>query len=130
MEYHYLWPEVFMPLLHVMLVWMVSALALWIVGRIVPGIEVRNFWTALAATVMIAIVDFTIGWLVRIVVLPLTILTFGLFALAVNAFLLKVASLFTPGFKMRGIMNALLGSLVLTILSFLLRHLLLHRVVL
>ncbi|MGA3017086.1 MAG: phage holin family protein [Bryobacteraceae bacterium] len=112
-----------MPLVHLILVWIVSALALWIMARIVPGIEVRNFWIALAATAMIAIVDFTIGWLVRIVVLPLTILTFGLFQLAVNAFLLKVASLFTPGFKMRGIPNALLGSLVLTILTFLLRQL-------
>jgi putative membrane protein len=121
MEYHYLWLEVFMPLLHLMLVWIVSALALWIVGRIVPGIEVRNFWTALAATAMIAIVDFTIGRLVRVVVWPLIFLTFGLFQLAVNAFLLKVASLFTPGFKIRGILNALLGSLVLTILTFLLR---------
>ncbi|MGA2196282.1 MAG: phage holin family protein [Bryobacteraceae bacterium] len=123
MEYHYLWLEVFMPLLHLILVWIVSALALWIVARIIPGIEVRNFWTALAATAMIAIVDFTIGWLVRIVVLPLTILTFGLFELAVNAFLLKVASLFTPGFKVQGILNAILGSLVLTVLTFLLRRL-------
>ncbi|MGD0872082.1 MAG: phage holin family protein [Bryobacteraceae bacterium] len=123
MEYHYLWPEVFMPLLHLILVWIVSALALWIVARIIPGIEVRNFWTALVATAMIAIVDFTIGWLVRIVVLPLIILTFGLFQLAVNAFLLKVASLFTPGFKVRGILNAVLGSLVLTILTSLLRQL-------
>ncbi len=112
-----------MPLLHLILVWIVSALALWIVARIIPGIEVRNFWTALAATAMIAIVDFTIGWLVRIVVLPLTILTFGLFELAVNAFLLKVASLFTPGFKVQGILNAILGSLVLTVLTFLLRRL-------
>ena len=112
-----------MPLLHLMLVWFVSALALWIVARIIPGFEVRNFWTALVATAMIAIVDFTIGWLVQIVVLPRTILTFGLFQLAVNAFLLKVASLFTPGFKMRGILNAVLGSLVLTILTLLLRQL-------
>src|ERR1039458_8997378 len=87
MDYHYLWLEVFMPLLHLMVVWLVSALALWIVARIIPGIEVRNFWTALTAAAMIAIVDFTFGWLVRIVVLPLTILTFGLFLLAVNAFL-------------------------------------------
>jgi putative membrane protein len=123
MEYHYLCPEVFMPLLHLMVVWVVSALALWIVARIVPGIEVRNFGTALVATAMIAIVDFTIGWLVTIVVLPLTILTFGLFQLAVNAFLLKVASLFTPGFKVRGILNAVLGSLLLTILTVLLRYL-------
>jgi len=112
-----------MPLLHLLLVWIVSALALWIVSRIIPGIEVRSFATALVAAAMIAIVDFTIGWLVRIVVLPLTILTFGLFQLAVNAFLLKVASLFTPGFKVQGILNAILGSLVLTILTFLLRQL-------
>ena len=112
-----------MPLLHLIVAWIVSALALWIVARIIPGIEVRNFWTALAATAMIAIVDFTIGWLVRFVVLPLTILTFGLFLLAVNAFLLKVASLFTPGFKVQGILNAILGSLVLTVLTFLLRRL-------
>jgi len=112
-----------MPLLHLIVAWIVSALALWIVARIIPGIEVRNFWTALAAAAMIAIVDFTIGWLVRFVVLPLTILTFGLFLLAVNAFLLKVASLFTPGFKVQGILNAILGSLVLTVLTFLLRRL-------
>ncbi len=118
-----------MPLLHLMLVWFVSALALWVVARIIPGIKVQNFACALAAAAMIAIVDFTIGWLVRIVALPLTILTFGLFQLAVNAFLLKVASLFSPGFKVRGILNAILGALVLTILTSLLRHLVLPHLV-
>jgi putative membrane protein len=108
------------PLLHLILAWVVSAIALWLVSRIVPGIEVRNFQSALAAAAMIAIVDFTIGWLVTIVALPLTILTLGLFQLAVNAFLLKVASLFTPGFKVRGILHAILGALLLTILTYLL----------
>jgi len=111
-----------MPLLHLLLAWFVSALALWLMARIVPGIEVRNFATALVAAAVLAIVNFTIGWMVTLVALPLTFLTFGLFQLAVDAFLLKVASIFTPaGFKVHGIWNAILGALVLTILTSLLR---------
>ena len=54
--------------------------------------------------------------------LPLTILTLGLFRLVINAFLLKLASLFTPGFAY-GIPPAVLGALVLTILEgLILRH--------
>jgi putative membrane protein len=121
MDYHYLWPEVLMPLAHLLLAWIVSALALWLVARIVPGIQVRSFGTAMVAAAIIAIVDFTIGRLVLFLVWPLTILTFGLFLLAVNAFLLKVSSLFTPGFKVHGILNAILGALLLTIITSLLR---------
>lgn len=53
MDYHYLWPKVFMPLLHPILAWLVSAPALWIVARIIPGIEVRSFATAIVAAAMI-----------------------------------------------------------------------------
>ena len=47
----------------------------------------------------------------------------GLFLLIINAFLLKLASLFTPGFKVRGFLSAVLGSMVLTILTSILRYL-------
>jgi uncharacterized membrane protein len=50
MAYHYLWLEVLM-LVHLVGGWLVSALALWLVARIVPGIEVRDFGAALIATV-------------------------------------------------------------------------------
>ena len=60
--------------------------------------------------------------MLRFLTLPLTLLTLGLFLLVMNAFLLKLASLFTPGFKIRGFLDAVLGSLVLTILGYLLRH--------
>jgi len=88
-----------------------------------PGIQISGFGTALVATVVIAIVNGTVGIVLKILTLPLTLVTLGLFLLVVNAFLLKLASVLVPGFTVRGFWNALFGSVVLTILNYILRHL-------
>ncbi|HXS96582.1 MAG TPA: phage holin family protein [Candidatus Limnocylindrales bacterium] len=106
---------------HILINWLVGALALWIVARIIPGIQVRGFGDALLATIVIAIVNGLLGPILRFFAWPITFLTFGLFLWVINAMLLKVASLLTPGFKVRGFLAALLGSLVLTVLTSLLR---------
>lgn len=110
-------------LLHIIVTWFVSALALWIVAQVIPGIEVHGFGAALIATVIIALVNVTVGPVLRFLTFPLTLLTLGLFLLVVNAFLLKLASLFAPGFSVRGFWAAVCGSLVLTILTTVLRSL-------
>ena len=108
-------------LTHLILNWFLSALALWLVARIIPGIQVRNFPSALIATIAIAVVNVTLGPVLKFLGFPFILLTLGLFLLVINAFLLKVASLFTPGFRVHGVLSALLGSIVLTILTHLLR---------
>jgi len=110
------------PMVHLLVNWLLSALALWLVARIIPGIIVRSYGTALLATVVIAIVNFIVGWPLRILTFPLTLLTLGLFLLVLNAFLLKLASVFVPGFSINGFLPALLGSIVLTVISYILRH--------
>jgi len=110
---------------HIVLVWLVSALALWLVSRTVPGIEVRDFGAALIATVVIAIMNALIGPILRFIAWPLTFLTLGLFSLVINAILLKLASMFSPGFRVRGFINAIVGAVVLTILEVVLRILVL-----
>jgi putative membrane protein len=107
---------------HLIVSWLAGALALWLVARIVPGIEVRSFGTALLATVVIAVVNGTVGLVLKILAFPLTVLTLGLFLLVVNAFLLKLASALVPGFSIRGFLNALIGSVVLTILNAVFRY--------
>ena len=109
-------------LLHIVAVWFVSAFALWAVAQIVPGIQVRGFGAALMATIVIAVVNATVGVVMKFLLFPVTFLTLGLFLLVVDAFLLKLASLFTPGFQVRGFLAALLGSVALTILTALLRR--------
>lgn len=109
--------------MHLLVNWMLSALALWLLPRIIAGIEVRNYGTALIATVVISIVNTLVGWPLRLLTFPLTILTLGLFWLVLNAFLLKVASVFVPGFSVRGFVPAFLGSIVFTVLHYILHHL-------
>jgi putative membrane protein len=109
-------------LLHAIVSWFLSALALWLVAYIIPGIEVRDFGSALIATIVIGIVNAIIGPILKFFGLPLIILTLGLFLLVINAFLLKLASVFTPGFRVHGFLAAVLGSIVLTILTYILRR--------
>jgi putative membrane protein len=109
-------------LVHWIVNWIVGALALWLVAQLMPGIQIRGFVTALVATVVIALVDVTIGPFLRFIAFPITVITLGLFRLVLNACLLKLSSLFTPGFRIDGFLNALAGSLVLTILEIVLRR--------
>ena len=107
---------------HMIVSWLLSALALWIVAQIIPGIEVRGFGDAMIATVVIALVSVFLKPILSFFALPFIVLTLGLFMLVINAVLLKLASLFTPGFRVHGFVSALVGSLVLTILTSVLRH--------
>ena len=110
-------------LIHWIVNWLLSALALWLVAQLIPGMQIRSYGTALLATVVIALVDLTIGPILRFIAFPITFLTLGLFRLVINALLLKLASLFTPGFRIDGFLAALLGALVLAIVTYLLQNL-------
>jgi putative membrane protein len=111
---------------HWILIWLIDSLSLWIAARVIPGLELSGFGAALIATVVIAVVNGTIGWIVKVISFPLIFLTLGLFLLVINAFLLKLASLFTPGFVVRGFLAAFLGSILITLLNELLRNVLLR----
>jgi len=108
-------------MLHWIVDWLLNALALWLVAQMIPGIQVRDFGSAMVATIVIAIVDFFVGPILKFFGFPFIILTFGLFLIVIKAILLKLASLFTPGFRVHGFLSAILGSVVLTILSGILR---------
>ncbi len=110
-------------LIHWIANWLLGALALWLVAQIIPGMQIRSYGTALLATVVIALVDLTLGPILRFIAFPITFLTLGLFRLVINALLLKLASLFTPGFRIDGFLAALLGSLVLAIVTSVLQSL-------
>jgi putative membrane protein len=106
--------------------WVLSALCLLLVARYVPGIYVRGFGTALIAAVVIGLVNGTLGFFLKIITLPLTILTFGVFWFLINALMLKFAALFVPGFEVRGLWPAFLGGIILSLLNLAVRQLLQH----
>ncbi len=106
---------------YLLLNWLLSAISLIIVANLIRGIEVSGFFTALIAAVVIGLVNATLGFLLKLITFPLTILTLGLFWLVINALMLKVAAALVPGFRVHGFLPAFLGAIVLTLVNTLLR---------
>jgi putative membrane protein len=104
--------------------WILHAIALSLVAWLVPGFHVRNFAAALIAVLVIALLNATLGLLLKIVTFPLTILTLGIFILVVNAFILRLASGVVPGFYVDTFGAAFIGAAVLALLNLLFRAIL------
>lgn len=104
---------------------LLNTLALIITAYIVPGFKVDSFTSALLAAVVLGVINTFIKPILVLLTLPLTIITLGLFIFIVNAIVLRVTSLFVPGFMVDGWLPAILGAIVLslasTILSMLVR---------
>lgn len=110
-------------MLYLIVNWFLSALSLMIVAHVVSGFTVSSFGTALLASIVIGLINATLGLIVKLLTLPLTILTFGLFLVVVNALMLMVAASIVPGFHVEGFLSALLGAVVLALVSTVLRNL-------
>ncbi|HTC46034.1 MAG TPA: phage holin family protein [Candidatus Aquilonibacter sp.] len=109
--------------MRMLLNWVLSALAVWIVSRVVPGIYVSGPVAALIAALAIGFINATIGLVLKILTFPLTLLTLGLFWLIINALMLKFASALVPGFQVRGFFAAFVGAIVLSLVNMLLKWL-------
>jgi len=97
--------------------WLLSAVSLMIVAYFVHGFHVSSFLSALIAAAVIGLVNATLGLLVKIITFPLTILTLGLFLIVVNALMLRVSAMFVPGFQVDGWQPALIGAVLLSLVS-------------
>lgn len=97
--------------------WLVAAGILLLVARIVPGIDVEGWGSALIGAIVLGLVNAFIRPLIVFFTLPLTVLTLGLFLLVVNALMISLVAALVPGFRISGFGSALLGSLLLTFLN-------------
>jgi putative membrane protein len=103
--------------------WILSGVALLIVSYLVRGFYVTGFMAALWAALVIGLVNATIGALLKLVTLPLTVVTLGIFWLVINALMLQLASWFVPGFRISSFWAAFWGAIVLSLVNMFLRWL-------
>ena len=103
--------------------WFLSAGSLLIVVFLFPGIQVAGLETALIAPIAIGLINATLGFLLKIITLPLTLLTLGIFWFIINAFMLQLAAAIVPGFYVAGFFSAFFGAIVLSIINMILRAL-------
>jgi putative membrane protein len=107
--------------------WILSAVAVWIVAHVVPGISVSGPTAALIAALVIGLINATLGLLLKIITFPLTILTLGLFWFVINALMLELAAAFVSGFHVRGFVAAFIGAIVLSVVSSILQWLVMPK---
>jgi len=101
--------------------WLLSAVALLVVSNLVSGFEVEGLGPALAAALVIGLLNATVGFLLKIVTFPISILTLGLFLLVINGLMILLASSIVRGFHVRGFGAAFWGALVLALLGMVIR---------
>jgi putative membrane protein len=97
--------------------WLINAVAFLIVAHFVPGFVVHGFVAALIAALIFGLVNSTLGLILKIMTFPLTILSFGLFLIVINAVMLKMAAAVTPGFAVQNWTAALIGAFLLTLIT-------------
>jgi putative membrane protein len=100
--------------------WLFVTLSIVLASYLVDGIRVQNFFSAFFAAVTLGILNALLRPVLIIMTLPINILTLGLFTFVINALMLKIASGVIGGFEVLGFWAAILGSLVISITSWLL----------
>lgn len=99
---------------------LLNALAVVLAAQIIPHIEVDGYGTAIMVALVLAIINTFIRPLLVFLTLPISFVTLGLFLFVLNAFLFWLTSVLIGGFEVDGFIGALLGSILVSIISWLL----------
>ncbi len=96
---------------------LVSGLAVFITAKVLPGVTVDGFLTAIIVAVVLGVLNAVVKPVIQILTLPITVITLGLFLLIINAAIILLADYFVSGFSVDGWIMALVFSFIITIVS-------------
>lgn len=103
--------------------WLIMALAIIFSAYLIPGVSVAGFWTALWLALLLGVLNVVLKPMLIFITLPINILTLGLFTFVINALMILLASSLIKGFMVDGFWAAMLFSIVLSLISYLLNAL-------
>ncbi len=111
-------------MLYILSRWFVVTLSLLVAAWLVPGVSITGLYIALVAAVLLGLVNLLIRPILILLTLPINILTLGLFVLVLNGLLFWFIASFVDGFRVDGFFPAVLGALVVSVVSYLVNKLL------
>jgi putative membrane protein len=103
--------------MRIVLVWILNAVALWLVAVVLPGVTVADEISALVAAIVLGLVNAVIKPVLIILTLPVTLLTLGLFLLVLNGLLFWGVASILPGFNVDGFWWGVAGALIYSVLT-------------
>ena len=96
-----------------------TSLILLLMAKMVKGVEIKNWGSALFGAIILGLVNAFVKPLMVLLPIPLTFITLGLILLVINALVLQLVAVLSPGIRVDGFGPALLGALVLSVLNLL-----------
>jgi putative membrane protein len=96
---------------------LINAGAIYLAAAIVPGIEVDSALTALGAGLVLGLINAVVRPVLVVLTLPVTVLTLGLFLFVLNGLCLWLTALVVKGFVVQGFWPAVLGALLVSVVS-------------
>jgi putative membrane protein len=108
--------------MHWLLRFLITAVALFVIAEYVPGFSLNHWWDAAIAAIIFGIVNTIIAPILRLISLPLTIVTVGLFSIVVNWILFALTVWVSPGFHTTGIpwpgwLATLVGAVIMMVVN-------------
>ena len=97
--------------------WAIIALSLWVASHIFSGIRFESTSALVVSALLLGFANAIVKPVLILLTLPLTLLTFGLFLLVINALMILLVSALVRGFKVSGFWTALFASLFVSLLS-------------
>ena len=94
---------------------LVSAMGLWLASMVVPGLEIRDTGTLVAAAVLLGIVNAIVRPALVFLTLPITILSLGFFLVVINAAMLGLVASLVDGFVLADFWAAMLGAVIVSL---------------
>lgn len=98
---------------------LVNAVLLFLVGRLVSGVEVRDGKAAIFGAIVLGLANASVGKLLVLLTLPITFITLGLFMLVINALMIMLAAAFVEGFEVEDFWSAFIGAIAFAGMNFL-----------
>jgi putative membrane protein len=99
---------------------LINTAAIYLAASVVPGIAIRDVLTALGAGLVLGLINAVVRPVLVVLTLPVTILTLGLFLVVLNAFCLWLTGQLVKGFEIQGVWPAVLGALLISVVSWIL----------
>src|SRR6185369_14514778 len=96
--------------------WGITALALWMASHIFKGLKFDNAWSLVIAALLLGFANAIVKPLLIVLTLPLTLVTFGLFVLVINALMILLVASLVKGFKVSSFWTAFFASIFISIL--------------
>lgn len=99
---------------------LITAVAIYLAAYLLPGVTITDIKTTIIVALVLALLNTFIKPILVILTIPITIVTLGLFLLIINALMVKWAADLVSGFHVDGWWSALLVSLIVTVVSYIL----------